>query len=294
VTALERLPSSVVLALALACGPGAATRSPVTTRADVGGQPVRLAQTPISQLELQPGIYLAPWSNGYRKRWLLLHVDSSLNAATYYSAEASEVCDIRVRGDSVGFTTNDLADWQAGLRFTFTFAGVLDADGLQGNLVVHGGSLDGRALPVRFEAYLDDKAPSAAAKRLQGLYESVARHESTGDLLGDELLLATTRRGLAAFYTDYEGVPDGPYPVQRLSVRGDTASMLVDFSGQGDAVARTVVLHAPSLQGPSRSSPGRTSDELIFLSKRATVGELFAPPLLRPCAGRRHKTSGGG
>ena len=231
---------------------------------------------------LQPGFYIAPWNDDYQTRWLLLYVNRKLDAVIYDAAEVTALCTLKIRGDSVGFTTDQLPFWQTGDRFTFSFLGRLTPTGIKGVLVMNGRPYQGRAFPAEFRYYSTDTKASHADSVLEGVYASVRIHRESGDVLGDELLVVKTREGFTAFYTDYEGVPVGPYPVDTFSIRGDTIEITVPLFGPDRPVSKTFILHSSTPRSDSDTGTAHDSSKPAHLAKNATVEELFQPP--HPCA----------
>src|SRR3989441_2100595 len=183
---------------------------------------------------LRPGFYIGPWNDDYQTRWLLVYVNRKFDAVTYDAAEVSELCVLKLRGDTVGFTTDQLPFWQTGDRFAFSFLGTLTPTCMGGVLLMKGAPYNRRAFSTQFQFYPIDTTVSAADTALEGLYASVRMHQESGDILGDELVLARTSHGFAVFYTDYEGVPVGPYPSDTLSMHGDTVAIAVPEFGRSE------------------------------------------------------------
>src|SRR2546421_2421365 len=236
------------------------------------------------QASLRPGFYIAPWNDDYQTRWLLLYVSRRFEAVTYDAAEASPLCALRIHRDTVGFTTDQLPFWQTGDRFTFSFLGTLTPTGISGVLLMNGAPYHRRAFSTEFRHYSTDTAISATDTALEGVYASVRMHEETGDLLRDELLLVRTSQGFTAFYTDYEGVPVGPYPSDTFSMHGDTVAIAVGLVGPERPVSRTFILHSLVSKFDSDTWTSDASDKPTHLAKKATVGELFQTSTSRRCA----------
>jgi hypothetical protein len=97
---------------------------------------------------LQPGFYIAPWNDDYQTRWVLLYVNPKLDAVIYDAAEVTALCALKIRGDSVGFITDQLPFWQTGDRFTFSFLGRL-ANGCEGRARDERRSVPGANIPRR-------------------------------------------------------------------------------------------------------------------------------------------------
>ncbi len=231
---------------------------------------------------LQPGFYIAPWNDDYQTRWLLLYVNRKFDAVIYDAAEVTALCTLKIRGDSVGFTTDQLPFWQTGDRFTFSFLGRLTPRGMKGVLLMNGRPYQGRAFPAEFRHYSTDRKASHADSVLEGVYASIRMHRESGDLLGDELLVVKTREGFTAFYTDYEGVPVGPYPADTFSMHGDTIEITVPVFGPDRPVSKTFILHSSTPRSDSDTGMADDSSKPTYLAKNATVEELFRPP--HPCA----------
>ena len=243
--------------------------------------PLRLANS-ASRPTLRPGFYIAPWNDDYQTRWLLLYVHPTFDVVVYDAAELTALCTLKIRGDSVGFTTEQLPFWQTGERFTFSFRGRLTSTGIKGVLVMNGRPYSGRAFAVEFRHYIIDPKVSHADSALEGVYAAVSMHRESGDLLGDELMVVKTNQGFAAFYTDFEGVPVGPYPSDTFSMHGDTIDLTVPLFGPDRPVSKTFILHAPALRSESDTGTADDSNEPTYLAKKATVEEFLQPP--HPCA----------
>lgn len=228
---------------------------------------------------LRPGLYIAPWNDDYQTRWLLLYVNPRFEAVIYDDAEVTPLCTLKVRADSVGFTTEQLPFWQTGERFTFSFLGRLTPTGIKGVLLMNGRPYDKRAFPTEFRYHSRVTNVSHADSSLEGVYASVRLVREAGDLLGDELLVVKTHEGFTAFYTDYEGVPVGPYPADTFSLHGDTIDITIPLFGPDRPVSKTFILH--SLTGRSNSDTSTAKDSTnkpTYIGKKATVEELFRPP----------------
>jgi hypothetical protein len=236
------------------------------------------------QTTLRPGFYIGPWNDDYQTRWLLLYVNRNFEAITYDAAEVSELCVFKLRGDTVGFITGQLPFWQTGDRFTFSFLGTLTPTGLGGVLLMKGAPYNGRAFSTQFQFFPIDSSVSAADTALEGLYASVRMHQESGDLLGDELLLAKTSHGFAAFYTDYGGVPVGPYPSDTLSMHGDTVAMAAPVFGPDRLVSRTFILHPRNYPFAPDTGGSDSSHKAINLGKKASLSELFGVSNSHRCA----------
>jgi hypothetical protein len=241
----------------------------------------RIAKT-VSRPTLQPGFYIAPWNDDYQTRWLLLYVNPRLDGLIYDAAEVTGLCTLKIRGDSVGFTTEQLPFWQTGEHFTFSFLGKLTSTGIKGVLVMNGSPYRGRAFPVEFRHYSPDTKVSPADSALEGVYAAVQMHRESGDLLGDELIVVKTNQGFTAFYTEFEGVPVGPYPADTFSMHGDTIDLTVPLFGPDRLVSKTFILHSSTLRADSDSGTADDSNKPTYLAKKATVDELFRAP--HPCA----------
>jgi hypothetical protein len=237
-----------------------------------------------SQGTLPPGFYIAPWNDDYQTRWLLLYVNRRFGPVIYDAAEVTALCTLKIRGDSVGFTTEQLPFWQTGDRFTFSFLGRRMRNGIKGVLLMNGAPYDKRVFSTEFRHYAIDTKMNATDTALEGVYASVRMHQESGDLLGEELLVVKTIQGFTAFYTDYEGVPVGPYPADTFSMRGDTADITVPEFGPDRPVSKTFILQ---LSAPQANSDAKTVDDSrkpTHLEKKASVQELFQPP--HQCAAR--------
>src|SRR5690242_6241245 len=124
--------------------------------------------SPLPKATLRPGFYIAPWNDDYQTRWLLLYVNPRFEAVIYDAAEVTALCTLKVRGDSVGFTTEQLPFWQTGERFTFSFLGKLTPTGLKGVLLMNGRPYDKRAFPTEFRDHSRDTKASHADSVLEG------------------------------------------------------------------------------------------------------------------------------
>jgi len=231
---------------------------------------------------LRPGFYIAPWNDDYQTRWLLLYVNPKFDAAIYDAAEVTPLCTLTIRGDSVGFTTEQLPFWQTGERFTFSFIGRLTSTGIKGELLMNGHPYPRRVFPAEFRYYSTDTKVSYADSALQGVYASVRMHQESGDLLGDELLVVKTNQGFTAFYTDYAGVPVGPYPADTFSMHGDTIDITVPLLGPDRPISKAFILRSSTLRSASDTGAADDSSKPTYLAKKASVEELFRPP--HPCA----------
>ncbi len=237
------------------------------------------------QATRQPGFYIAPWSDDYQTRWLFLYVNLKFDAVIYDEAEVSALCTVKIRGDSVAFTTERLPFWQTGDRFTFSFLGRLTSTGIKGVLLMNGRPYQGRVFPVEFHYHSTDTKVSHADSVLEGVYASVRMHRESGDLAGDELLVVKTREGFKAFYTDYEGVPAGPYPADTFSMRGDTMEITVPLFGPDRPVSNlTFILHSSTPRSDSDTGTADDSRKPVYLPKNATIEELFRLP--HPCVAK--------
>jgi len=228
------------------------------------------------QSTLLPGFYAGSWNDGYHTQWLALYVNREREAVTYVAAEVSRVCGLTLWGDSVRFTTGALPYWQTGDRFTFAFRGVRTSTGINGAFVMNGAPYDGKVFSTKFRFYPSAPAAPSGHPSLGGLYGLVRMHQETGDLLGDELLLVNTTRGLVAFYTDYEGVPVGPYPSDAITVHHDTITVGVPLGDPGHSTPITFIIrHGTSRGDTDEKTPDNISDPR-YVAKRASVAEVFA------------------
>jgi len=237
--------------------------------------------------ELRPGYYIAPWNEGKVTHWLLVLVTPRFQGVTYYAAEASPLCSLEMHGDSVGFLTDALPYWSSGTHFRFAFLGKLESGALKGSLLMDGGphSYNGRQFPTEFEFFPTDTLSTTADTSRAGDFASVRYVGEEGDLLGDEVLLVNTNRGLAAFYTGYWGVPDGPFPAESISFHGDTLTLAVRLPrGDQSASGLTFVLRPPNLTLEPDTSGNDDSTNPKTLVKKASVAELFEQVASRGCA----------
>ena len=269
-----------LLAIA-ACG----DRSHVNSASTLGNTMTAQSDSAASlQTAFQSALYFGSWNDSHQTRWLVLYIDRKFKGATYDAGEANGLCDLRMHGDTVEFTTNRLPFWQTGTRFTFSFLGTFTATGLGGSLVMDGFPYKGQAFPIHFNFYPIDTTLSSADTALNGMYNSVNLHEATGDLSGDELMLIKTASRFVAFYSYYEGAPVGPFPSDSVSIQGDTVAIAGNLFGYKRFVSRTFILHPHTFKlNYLRTGSSGESEQPTHLIKKASVAELFGPSSVHQC-----------
>ena len=110
---------------------------------------------------------------------------------------------------------------------------------------------------------------STPSARRDGVYSSLGPHEETGDLLGTELIIASSGDEVIGAVVVGEGSATGPYAMIAPAMRGDTLTFTINSMG-ADVKYRAVfranetLLEVPELQ---------ISEVLPF---RATLGEWLA------------------
>jgi len=231
---------------------------------------------PFPSHRLRQGFYYGPWDDGYQTRWLLLLITPSLQGITYYNGDASPLCSLQMRGDSVAFLTDDLTYWQTDQHFTFGFVGTLGSGGLSGVLVMNGGPYNGRAFPTQFSVLPTDTLSTAIDSSREGVYASVRYIAEAGDLLGDGVLVVNTNQGVAAFYTDFSGVPAGPFPADSVALQGDTLELTTRLYRRTAAPSRfTFTLLPDNLAPVPDSSVTENSSSPRPLARKTSLAGLI-------------------
>ena len=199
------------------------------------------------------------------------------------------MCSLKVKGKSVTFLSGRYMLWQVNSPFNLAFKGSLTAGGMRGEVAVVGGGYEGHVSPIELQHYPIDTL-AGSADELEGVFAAVRMHQETGDLDGDELMLAKSDGRLLALWTSYEGAPNGPYLADSLvSQDGDTTKIVghwdPDKPWQTFSAAFFLKPRHPALRPDTSGAAAEAEGRPRPLSKVAKLSQFFSSSNTVRCSG---------
>jgi hypothetical protein len=210
---------------------------------------------------------------------VLVAINEKTQGVAYDPPRGRALCQLRLEGDSVAFITGDLTE--NGEEYQLAFRGTLTDSGLAGMLLVRGMRSDPRTFPATFTRVMLDANDVASDTGRDGLYAAVSAQE--GEMMGNELLVLTTRQGVIALYTVYSGVPFGPSLAKSVRVRGDSMDIVTTIWGPTVPFSRTFVLIRRGADQPFTHIVPEDLTTPRDLGRIASVAQLFRPERSTPC-----------